>query len=211
MSAIDRVARRLAGAYDVDPWGLDGDLVDAIAPVAALRWSITVRGATSIPAIGPAVVVLNRRVGLTEPIVATEAVRRETGRRLRFVGAADLPGVGTVLRSLGAVPGGAGELEGLLRQGELAAVPLERHVRHRHFAGRLDPAMMGPVLRLGVPVVPAIAVGWEVGRRWRVVLGRPLDAPARRGPLAEADWADRCRRAVQELLDEAFPPRWPFS
>lgn len=211
MSVLDVAIRRLTGAYDVDAWGLDADLVDALAPLAAARWSIAVRGAANLPALGPAVVVLNRRVGMSEPFVAAEALRRESGRRLRVVGVPDVAPAGAALRRLGGVPGGPVELAGLLRQGEVAGVLLERHLRHRHFAGELDASMMGPVLELGVPVVPAIAVGWEVGRRWRVVLGRALPAPSRRGPLAEVEWADRCRRAVQELLDEAFPPRWPFS
>jgi hypothetical protein len=122
-----------------------------------------------------------------------------------------VPGVGAALRRVGGVPGGVAEVTSLLRAGEVAGVLLERRLRHSTFAGVVDESLLAPVLRLAVPVVPAIAVGYEFSRRWRVHFGRALPAPARRGPLAEAEWADRCRRAVQELLDEAFPPRWPFS
>ncbi len=208
---MDFAARRLTGAFDVDPWGLDGELVDGLAPLAALRWSLSVEGAEQVPETGPALVLLNRRVGLTEPLVAIEAVRRANGRHLRILGVPDVAGVGSVLRRLGGVPGGPEDLATLLRAGELGAVLLERRLRHSTFAGSLDAAWVAPALEQRVPVVPAIAVGYEFGRRWRVVFGRALEAPNRRGPLAEADWADRCRRAVQELLDEAFPPRWPFS
>jgi hypothetical protein len=138
-------------------------------------------------------------------------VRRERGRHLRVVGALELPGVGSLLRRFGGVPFGVPEIEGLLRAGEVAGVLLERRLRHSTFAGHVPPGVFGPVLELGVPVVPAIAVGYEFARSWRVRFGRALVAPARRGPLAEDDWSYRCRRAVQELLDEAFPPRWPFS
>lgn len=211
MNILDIAARRLTGLFEVDEWGLDDDLVDMLGPLTSLRWAIAARGEENVPAEGPALVILNRRFGLTEPFVAAEALRRTTGRHLRVVGVPDLPGVGSALRSVGGVPGGVVDLEGLLRSGEVAAVLLDRRMRHSTFAGTLDPSWMRPVLELGVPVVPAIAAGYEFARRWRVVFGRVLPSPSRKGPLAEVEWADRCRRAVQELLDEAFPPRWPFS
>jgi hypothetical protein len=49
--------------------------------------------------------------------------------------------------------------------------------------------------------------GREIGRRWHLVVGAPLDHPSSRGPLAAAELAERARAAVQTLLDDEFPPR----
>jgi hypothetical protein len=70
--------------------------------------------------------------------------------------------------------------------------------------------LFAPAFEAGVPVVPAALVGRELGRRWRLRLGRPVEHPAGRGPLAMAELADRARAGVQELLDEALPPRGLF-
>ena len=61
------VRRRLSGDYDVDEWGLDPDLISTFDPLFALRWSIRVVGTENLPTIGGALLVFNRRLGISEP------------------------------------------------------------------------------------------------------------------------------------------------
>ena len=204
------LTRRLQGAFEVDPWGLDPDLVAAVSPLFGLRWGIEVDRAELVPAEGPALLLTNRRWGLSEPFVVSRGIRLATGRFVRITGAPDLDPLGTTVRRLGAVLERPDEVAGLLRAGHLVAVPLARDVRQRGHAGAVPTDLLGPAFDLGVPVLPVAAVGREVGRRWRVRVGAPVEHPSGRGPLAVAELADRARAGVQELLDEALPPRrWP--
>jgi len=142
------IGRRVRGTYDVDPWGLDVDLLDRVSPLADLRWSITCEGIDCIPASGPAVLVLSRRLSPSTPSIVARAVRLETGRVLRVVGIPDVAPIGPVLRRLGGVVDHPAEVRSLLRAGELV---LTRRIPD-----------------LDVPVIAVTARGWEVGRRWRV-------------------------------------------
>ena len=199
--------RRLTGTYDVDPWGLDTDLVQALSPVWSLRYHLEVDHPERLPATGPALLVANRRLGASEPFVLARGVRSATGRHVRCVGVPDVAPVGSVLRRLGGVLARADEVAGLLRAGEVVGVLLDRDVRHRAHAGLVPTELFAPAFDLGVPVVPVALVGREVGRYWRVRLGTPVRHPAGRGPLAMAELAERARTGVQDLLDEALPPR----
>jgi hypothetical protein len=207
-SVVDIARRRWEGTNVVDPWGLDHDLVSLVDPLMDLRWSIAVDGADGVPAEGPAVVVANRRFGISEPLVLGRALRRATGRTARILGVPDVAPIGPVLRRIGGAVDRPEELAALLRAGELVMVGLGVSIRWRHRAGSLDPRALEPALRQRVPVLPAAVIGQEYGRAWRVVLGEPLALPAGAGPLAVADLAESARAGVQTLLDEALPPRW---
>jgi hypothetical protein len=201
--------RRLEGTFTVDPWGLDADLVGLVAPAARIRWDIEARGNVELPA-GPFALVVNRRLGVTEPWVVAEAVRRLTGRHLRFVGVPDVAPVGPALRRFGGVVNRADEIAGLLRAGEAVGLWLDHEPLHRRRAGALHPEALAPVVRTGAPVVPVAADGRELGRRWTITFGEPLEpavhssGPSERGtgPLAAADLADQTRAAIQALLDQ---------
>ena len=148
-AAADRgVRRRLQGTFAVDPWGLDVDLLDRIAPLADLRWSIAVEGEDCIPVEGPAVLVSERRLSPSEPLIVARAVRRSTGRILRVIGIPDVAPVGPVLRRFGGAVDHPAEVASLLRAGELV---LARRIPD-----------------VDVPVIAVRTRGWEVGRRWRV-------------------------------------------
>ena len=142
------MTRRMQGTFAIDPWGLDVDLLDRVAPLADLRWSITVDGEGCIPAEGPAVLVSERRLSPSEPLVLALAVRRSTGRVLRVVGIPDVAPVGPVLRRLGGAVDHPAEVAALLRAGELV---LARRIPD-----------------VDVPVITARSRGWEIGRRRRV-------------------------------------------
>ena len=205
------LARRLQGDFEVDEWGADPDLVDMVSPVAAPFIRVNVEGAGHIPAEGPAVLVGNRRFGLLEPFVLLKGVRQCTGRRARFLGIPDVAPVGPILRRFGGAVGRPDELAGLLRTGHLVAVPVGHTYRKPLRAGPLAPEPLAPALDLDVPVIPVAIVGGEITGRWEVLIGEPIRRPTARGPLALAELADEARSGVQALLDEAFPPRWPFS
>lgn len=211
MSAVSALGRRLRGDYEIDEWGHDPDLVDLLAPVVRPFMRVSVEGAAHVPSSGPAVLVANRRLGLVEPFVLLRGVRQATGRRARFLGVPDVAPVGPWLRRFGGTVNRPDELAALLRAGHLAALPLGPGLRKPLRAGALAPECIAPALAMDVPVVPAAIVGGELTGRWDVLLGPPVPRPTSRGPLALAELADNARSAVQALLDEAFPPRWPFS
>jgi hypothetical protein len=202
--------RRLDGTHHVDEWGLDPDLVALVSPLVGLRWSVEVQWPERIPAAGPAVLVHNRALGLSEPVVLARGVRQATGRPVRTAGLVDVAPLVTVGRALGAVVDRPDELTGLLRSGALVGLPLARDVRSRR-AGSLSAAALAPALATGAAVVPVALVGREVGRRWRLLVGPPVAHPSGGGPLAVADLVDAARAGVQSLLDSASNPLagWP--
>lgn len=200
------VRHRIEGTNPIDEWGLDTELVDATAPLVALRWRVEVDGAAHLPTGSGAAIVFNRRLGVSESLVLAHGLHLAAGRRLRWVGAPDLAIVGPITRRFGGVLSRHEEVAGLLRSGELVAVPLGREVLRRAHAGPVPPEHVAPIVASGAPVVPAALVGHEAGRRWRVLLGEQI-RPTGKGPLAVAELAERARRAVQALLDEALPPR----
>jgi hypothetical protein len=206
MAEQSLLRRRLDGSYTVDEWGLDEDLVQILSPFLAVRWQIAVEGAEALPADGPAVLVFNRRFGVSEPFVVARGVRHATGRYVRAAGAPDVAPVGPALRRMGAVLARPDELAGLLRADHMLAVGLRPSPRHRHHAGEPPSELLAPALAAGAPTFPVAVTGREVGRRWRLVIGSSIERPATRGPLAVEELADRARAGVQALLDEQYPP-----
>jgi len=205
MTETSLLRRRLDGSYTVDEWGLDPDLVQLVSPLLAVRWHVVVEGEERLPVSGPAVLAFNQRVGWSEPFVVSRGIRQATGRYVRVVGAPDVAPVGPALRRLGAVLPRPDEVAGLLRSDQLVAVGLGASVRHRQLAGAAPAALLAPALALGADVLPVAVIGREIGRRWRLAIGPPVEAPTSRGPLAAEELADRVRAGVQSLLDDAFP------
>jgi hypothetical protein len=154
------------------------------------------------------VLVSNRRVGISEPLVLARGIRRTTNRRVRFLGIPDVPLAGPALRRIGGAVDRPAELRTLLRAGHPVAVPLTRRLYPRRLGGALDPEALVPALELGVPVLPVAVIGRELLRNWKVFVGEPVSHPDIPGPLGLAEMAERVEAGVQSLLDEAFPPRW---
>jgi hypothetical protein len=143
--------RRIQGTFDIDPWGLDVDLVELLSPLARLRWSISVEGEDEI-AEGPALLVAPLRLRApTEPVVLAAAVFRAVGRPLRVLGVPDVAPVGPLLRRFGGVVDHPAEAAALLRAGNLV---LSRRP-----------------MDVDAPIVPVRSPGWELGRRWHVSFG----------------------------------------
>jgi len=208
LSPVEVARRRIRGEYVIDEWGYDADLVDLLDPIVSLRWHVEVVAEELLPAAGPAVLVVNRRFGVSEPFVLARGVRRATGRRVRFLGIPDVAPLGPFLRRVGGAVARPDELASLLRAGHLCVLPLRRDLMQRRVAGALAPEALGPALELGVPVIPVALVGRELVGRWQVLVGEPLPPPPGPGPLALAELAEAAHDSVQGLLDEAFPPRW---
>jgi len=217
--------RRLRGSYDIDDWGLDPELIALAEPFVGARWEVEVDGAHRIPGTGGALLVYNRQVGLSEPWVLAHGVRRTAGRFVRTVGLLDVAPLGPLLRRFGAVVDRDDEVEGLLRAGQVVAVPLSRRVEPGR-PGSLDPRRIAAARRAGVPVLPVALVGHEATRRWRVVVGDPIAeaAPPPRGRRArraagrsaagvdvdapEVATAAAAATAVGRILDDAVPATW---
>jgi hypothetical protein len=200
MSPAALLRRRVAGSYKIDEWGLDSDLVEFVSPLLGARWRIDTEHADRLPANGAAVLVFNRRFGVSGPLILARGVRLAVGRFVRTVGVPDIAPIGPVLRRLGGVLDRADEITGLLRAGELVSVPMHREMGASPRAGALPTEILEPALSTGSPVVPVAVVGRELGRRWRVIVGPPVRVPAGHGPLAAVELAESTRRRVQELL-----------
>ncbi len=203
VSLVDVVRRRVDGRYAIDPFGADPQLQDLIAPVVRRIAPVRVTGAHHLPADGPALLVSNRGLGVLEPTALSVAVRQETGRRLRIVGTAELPGVGDVFRKLGSINAYATDVGAALRAGHLAALPLG--LTWLRTGGGMPPTDL-LVAALGYPVVPvAVRPGGPIGLplgAWRVTVGAPLlvGEIGDRDPLTAAELAELAREAVHALV-----------
>ena len=205
-----QVQRRAHGTFAIDEWGLDPELVALANPVFALRWDIDVRGADHLPTVGGAVLVFNRRFGISEPWVVARGIRQATGRFVRTVGVPDVAPVGPFVRRFGGVLDRTDEIAGLLRSGQLVGLPMSRDLRSRERVGHLEVERLEAAIETGCPVVPVALVGRELGRSWQIVVGEPLPPTVDGGPLAAVELAEATQEAAQILLDESLPTNWWF-
>lgn len=202
----DALRRRISGRYPVDPFGLDPQLADLITPLFSSAIRVRVTGGEHVPATGPAVIVSNRGFGVVEPAALGVAVQRASGRRLRVVGAPDLPVFGRATRRLGAISSSGPDVAAALRAGHLVGVPLAP-TWLRTGAGDA-PLEVARALTLA-PIVPAAVRGsgrlgavigsWDVTFGPLVTLAYPYDPNE---PLAAARFTEAMRRAVGALLGE---------
>ncbi|MEU4478394.1 lysophospholipid acyltransferase family protein [Micromonospora sp. NPDC023966] len=171
--------RRLAGDYEVDEFGFDPDLTDAVFhPLVRLLyrdWFRTeVGGVEHVPAEGAGLVVGNHSgtVALDALVLATALHDRHPARRyLRLLGA-DLvfrmPVVSEIARKTGGTVACNPDAERLLGNGELVGVFPEgfkgvgklyadRYKLQRFGRG----GFVSAALRTGTPIVPVAIVGGE--------------------------------------------------
>lgn len=203
VGVVEVLRRRLDGRFSIDPFGADPQLQDALAPVVVRIAPVRVIGPKNIPATGPALMVSNRGLGVFEPTALSVAVRTECGRRLRIVGAPDLPMLGDLLRKFGSIGNYPSDLGALLRAGHLAALPLGLNWL-RHGGGAPPTDML--VAALGYPVIPVlIRPGGPFGlpaTPWRITVGEPIAVGevGERDPLSAAELAEAIREAVHALV-----------
>jgi hypothetical protein len=206
VSLLSVLGRQATGSNDVDPWGMDPELVDLARSLAAVRWSITVGGVDHVPATGPALLVANRRVLAATPLLVAAAIGRATGREVRFTGIVDIAPVGPALRRVGGVLARPDEVAGLLRDGQLPAVWCAARSSKR--VGAAPEPFLAAAMSTGAPVLPVAVIAPPLVRRVRVEVGPPVAPRRRTGPLAVAELADAVRDAIQRIVDEASPPSW---
>jgi hypothetical protein len=201
-SFADVVRRRFDGRSDVVEFGADPQLQDLVAPLVLRAVPVRVVGADHLPRRGPGLLVSNRGLGVLEPTALSVAVRREVGRRLRIVGAPELPVVGDLMRKFGSIGPYAADIAALLRAGHLAALPLAPSWL-RTGAGIPPTTLLGAAL--GYPVCPVLVrPGGPFGlplAPWRVVVGAPLSVGSvgERDPLSAAELVEQVRVAVDSL------------
>lgn len=200
-SLLDGIRRRLSGEFDVDPWGFDEELAQLAVNASGVRWAVDVIGGARLPTKGPAMLMVHRRIGFSEPSVVAKGVHQVTGRVLRISGLPDVPVASSIFRRLGGVLDDAGEIDGLLRAGELVMVPMGWQPLHASIAGQLRSAAVQPAIDAGVPVLPVATFGSEVGRRWRIMIGEPIQPPKRADKIGTVEFAEAVRAGVQHLLD----------
>ena len=84
-------------------------------------------------------------------------------------------------------------------------MPLALEPTARFRAGWLDPGLVAVAVDQQVPVFPVAAIGHELGRRWRLIVGPVVENAA-----DPAEMVDGVRTSVQALLDGARPanPLW---
>jgi hypothetical protein len=203
--------RRFDGHFRIDAFGGDAQLMDLSGRVLEMGVRADVEHAGRLPQIGGALVVANRGLGVLEPVVLTIAVRQAVGRRLRVIGAPDVPVLGDALRKIGAIGYRADDVAALLRGGHLAAAPLGP-TWLRPGVGAPPRELLSAVV--GFPVVPVAVLPGGPGRLpirpWRVIVGPVVETVTDAVPgdtLAGAELAERTRAAVTTLLENAGQER----
>ncbi len=193
------VARRLAGEpVEVDAFGLDRQLTErvvapALRPLYRSWFKVDAQRMGVLPATGPALVVANHSGVLPwDALMLAVAVHDEgPGQRLLRLLAADLvfdlPVLGRLARSAGAVNARMSDAEALLRAGELVGVfpegfrGLGKAYRDRYHLQRFGRGgFVSVALRTGTPIVPCAIVGAEEAHPMIAdvpALARALDLP----------------------------------
>jgi hypothetical protein len=203
-SPVGFVRRRVGGRYPVDAFGGDAQLMDLAGRLLALGVRVHVEHGERLPRIGGALVVANRGLGIIEPAALAVGVRQAVGRRLRVIGAPDVPVVGDLLRKVGALGYRPDDVAALLRAGHLAAAPLAPTWLQTG-AGAPPRELLAAII--GFPVVPVAVLPGGPGRLpirpWRVVVGPVVETGTDAVPgdtLAASELAERTRGAVNHLL-----------
>ena len=176
--ALSFLRRRLAGQYEVDEFGFDRELTEAVFQPALSRlfhdWFRTeVVGAQHVPAAGPALLVGNHSgtIALDALMLSVAVHERVPGRHLRLLGA-DLvfrmPVVSELARKSGATVACNPDAERLMRTGELVGVFPEgfkgvgKRFTQRYKLQRFGRGgFVSAALRTGTPIVPVSIVGAE--------------------------------------------------
>jgi 1-acyl-sn-glycerol-3-phosphate acyltransferase len=178
-SALDFLARRLTGEYEVDEFGFDPDFAETVflnllRPVYRRWFRVEVRGIENIPSTGGALIVANHSGTVpVDGLMTAVAVHDEhpDHRFLRTLGADlvfELPFVATAARKGGATLATNADAERLLREGNLVGVwpegfkgigkPFSERYKLQRF-GR--GGFVTAALRTGTPIIPCSIVGAE--------------------------------------------------
>lgn len=181
-STLAFLRRRLSGEYEVDEFGFDPQLTEAVCypllrPLYYHWFRTELRGAEHLPATGPALLVANHSgtIGLDAMMLAVGVHDAATGasprRHLRLLGA-DFVFRAPVMSDLARKSGGTlacqADAERLLRGGELVGVFPEglkgigKPYRERYRLQRFGRGgFVSAALSTGAPIIPVSIVGAE--------------------------------------------------
>ena len=177
--ALALLRQRLTGDYDVDEFGFDEQLTDAVIlpllrPLYHSWFRTETTGVKHVPSEGPALVVANHSgtVALDALMLALAVHDEHPDRRhLRLLGADfvfRMPGLSELARKSGATLACNPDAERLLRAGQLVGVfPEGFKGTGKPFAERYKLQRFGrggfvsAALRTGTPIVPVAIVGAE--------------------------------------------------
>ena len=188
--------------FEVDDWGRDAWLINALGPLGRLRWDVSVGGAEHVARTGPALLVANARRYSLASVYASWALSKATGRPVRFVGRPDVAPIGPLMRRLGALLDRPDEVSNALRNGEVVLISA-RGTSHPRNVGPVRHELLTGAVLLDAPVIPVATISNVAGRNARVEVGAALRRRrTRRGPLAEVELADDLQRHLQRQLDE---------
>lgn len=173
------VRRRMTGDYDVDAFGFDAELNDAVVmsllrPLYEKYFRVEVSGLENIPDKGGALIVANHSGTLPLDALMTQVAVHDhhpAARNLRLL-AADLvfqlPLIGQLARKSGHTLAHPADAERLLSLGELVGVwpegykGLGKPFKDRYKLQRFGRGgFVSSALRTGVPIVPCAIVGAE--------------------------------------------------
>ena len=207
VSLATSVRRRLGGRFPIDPFGFDPQIVDFVTPAFDALIRVEVEGGEHIPRTGAAALVANRGFGIFEPAVLGIVVRRVVERRLRIVGAPEVPALGGLVRRLGAISASAPDMRACLRAGHLVAVPLAPTWLRRGAGIPPRPLLQAMTNAPIVPVavIPGGPFGTALGP-WSVRIGPLVTLPDPYDPddpLAAARFGEAVRDAVATLLEQS--------
>jgi 1-acyl-sn-glycerol-3-phosphate acyltransferase len=187
--AVRWAARRLAGGYEEDDWGLDEEFVELVLPFFEFLyerwWRVETTGVFHVPSHGRALLAANHAGILPwDGTMVSFAIQREhpLPRYPRFLvlnWAFDLPVISVAMRKVGGVVASPYNALQLLEEDELVAVfpegvkgagkPFRERYRLQRF-GR--GGFVEIALRTGAPIVPVAIVGSEE------IYPKLADAPA---------------------------------
>lgn len=179
-ATVEFLRRRICGEYEVDEFGFDADLTNAVVlpllrPLYDTWFRVEVSGIDHLPADGGALLVANHAGGLwaLDSAMTALAVHLEhpAHRYLRPLGATLMfttPGVGALARKSGGTLACSADATRLLSAGELVGVWPEgfkgigKNFRERYTLQRFGRGgFVNAALRSGVPIIPVSIVGSE--------------------------------------------------
>lgn len=195
-----QLRRRLVGDFEVDAWGLDPEVHDAAVRAGSLRWRTELLGRDHLPAEGPALLLVQRRIGVSELAVVATAVRVATDRRVRTAGAPGMNLAESMLRRAGGAFAHPDEIAGLLRDRHIVALGL-RSTPLGGRPGAVDPSLVIAAFEQGVPVLPVAAHGNELARRWTVEIGSPVGSSFDGGAIAAVAHIEEARDAIERMQE----------
>jgi 1-acyl-sn-glycerol-3-phosphate acyltransferase len=195
--------RRVTGRYPIDEYGIDPDLLHLVRRLARLRWRVVLDGAEHLPEVGPALLVHNRRLGVSEAAVLGLAIHRATGRPQRWLGGVGRGPFAHLARQMGGVPSDPADVRSLLHAGELVSVPLSREPVHRFHVPAVPRGPVQVALELGVPLVAVAVAGSELGRGWHVRVAPPIATRRRRATADPEELAEALRAALADELTQS--------